>query len=143
MDHKEQASSAKNKYADWNTELQSKLREFREEKKSWITEAAALRSAEKEAQVCEPPGVIDDNSLMSIQARFTAQGKLLAEATKELFELQTQKKETQHKIDRLRDYERQIEQHIKIQRLWYVDPLSGLGWNFIELLYQGQRFPEV
>ena len=53
MDHKEQASSAKNKYADWNTELQSKLREFREEKKSWITEAAALRSAEKEAQVCE------------------------------------------------------------------------------------------
>jgi hypothetical protein len=53
MDHKEQASSAKNKYADWNTELQSKLREFREEKKSWIKEAAALRSAEKEAQVCE------------------------------------------------------------------------------------------
>jgi len=53
MDHKEQASSAKNKYADWNTELQSKLREFREEKKSWITEAAALRSAEKEAQVCK------------------------------------------------------------------------------------------
>ena len=43
-DHKEQASSAKNKYADWNTEL------------------------------------------------FAAQAKLLAEATKDLFELQTQKK---------------------------------------------------
>lgn len=103
-EHKEQASSAKNKYADWNTELQSKLREFREEKKSWITEAAALRSAEKEAQ-----------------ARFTAQGKLLADATKAMFELQTQKKETQHKVDRLRDYERQIEQHVMMQRLWDDD----------------------
>ena len=51
-DHKEQASSAKNKYADWNTELQQKLRVFREEKKSWITEAAALRNVEKETQVC-------------------------------------------------------------------------------------------
>lgn len=124
MDHKEQASSAKNKYADWNTELQSKLREFREEKKSWIKEAAALRSAEKEAQVCEQTGVVDYGSLIPMQARFAAQGKLLAEATKELFELQTQKKETQHKIDRLRDYERQIDQHIKIQRLWYVNPPS-------------------
>jgi sigma54-dependent transcription regulator len=55
-----------------------------------------------------------------MKVRFTAQEKLLAEATKELFELQTQKKETQHKIDRLRDYERQIEQHIKMQRLWLV-----------------------
>jgi hypothetical protein len=51
-EHKEQASSAKSKYADWNTELQNKLREFRGAKKLWITESAALRSAEKEAQVC-------------------------------------------------------------------------------------------
>jgi predicted nucleic acid-binding Zn-ribbon protein len=50
-EHKEQASSAKNKYADWNTELQKKLRDFREEKKSWISEAATLRNTEKEAQV--------------------------------------------------------------------------------------------
>lgn len=57
---------------------------------------------------------------MSIKALFTAQGKLLAEANTQLFELQTQKKETQHKIDRLRDYERQIEQHVKMQRLWLV-----------------------
>lgn len=34
--------------------------------------------------------------------------------------LQTQKKESQHKIDRLHDYERQIEQHLKVQRLWQV-----------------------
>jgi hypothetical protein len=43
----------------------------------------------------------------------------LADATKEVFELQTQKKENQPKIDRLKDYERQIDQHIKMQRLWY------------------------
>lgn len=50
-EHKAQASSAKNKYADWNTELQSKLRELREEKKAWISEAAALRTAENQAKV--------------------------------------------------------------------------------------------
>ncbi|KAG2756024.1 hypothetical protein P692DRAFT_20826166 [Suillus brevipes Sb2] len=103
-DHREQSSSAKNKYADWNTELQNKLKEFREEKKAWVSEAASLRTAEKEAQ-----------------ALFAAQGKLLADAVKQVFELQTQRKETQHKVDRLRDYERQIEQHIRMQRLWDAD----------------------
>ncbi|KAG1782696.1 hypothetical protein EV702DRAFT_397144 [Suillus placidus] len=103
-DHREQSSSAKNKYADWNTELQNKLKEFREEKKAWVSEAASLRTAEKEAQ-----------------ALFAAQGQLLADAVKQVFELQTQTKETQHKVDRLRDYERQIEQHIRMQRLWDAD----------------------
>ncbi|KAH7889452.1 hypothetical protein F5I97DRAFT_1844460 [Phlebopus sp. FC_14] len=103
-DHKEQSSSAKNKYADWNMELQKKLREFREEKKGWVTEAASLRTAEKEAR-----------------ALFVAQGKLLADAAKAVFQLQTEKKETQHKIDRLHDYERQIEQHVSMQRLWDAD----------------------
>ncbi|KAJ3568873.1 hypothetical protein NP233_g5417 [Leucocoprinus birnbaumii] len=101
---KQQATSAKNKYADWNTELQQKLRELREEKKTWVSEAATLRSAEKEAK-----------------ALFAAQAKLLAEATEHVFQLKTQKKENQHKIDRLHDYERQIEQHIKIQKLWEQD----------------------
>lgn len=103
-DHREQSSSAKNKYADWNTELQNKLKEFREEKKLWVSEAASLRTAEKEAQ-----------------ALFAAQGQLLADAVKQVFELQTQRKETQHKVDRLRDYERQIDQHVRMQRLWDAD----------------------
>jgi hypothetical protein len=51
-ENKEQSSSAKSKYSDWNTELVQKLRDLREEKKSWTTEAAALRSTEKEVQVC-------------------------------------------------------------------------------------------
>jgi len=45
------ASSAKNQYMDWNSELQQKMKELREEKKSWISEAAALRGREKELQV--------------------------------------------------------------------------------------------
>ena len=51
QEHKRQASNAKNKYADWNAELQKKLKELREEKKNWQSEAAALRTAEKEGQV--------------------------------------------------------------------------------------------
>jgi len=47
-----------------------------------------------------------------------AQGNLLADAAKAVFELQTQQKENQHKIDRLHDYERQIEQHVRMQKLW-------------------------
>jgi len=50
---------------------------------------------------------------------FTAQAKLLAEATEHVFQLQTQKKENQHKVDRLHDYEQQIEQHLKIRDLWF------------------------
>ena len=53
LEHKQQASSAKNKYADWNTELQKKLKELREEKKNWFLEAAALRTAQKETQVSD------------------------------------------------------------------------------------------
>jgi hypothetical protein len=46
-----------------------------------------------------------------------AQGRLLAEATQKVFDLQTQIKETEPKITRLKDYEREIEQYIKIQSL--------------------------
>ncbi|KAF8638866.1 hypothetical protein AX17_001922 [Amanita inopinata Kibby_2008] len=103
-EHKIQASSTKNKYADWNAELQKKLKELREEKKSWVLEAATLRRTEKETK-----------------ALLDAQNMLLEEANNKVFELQTQKKETQHKVDRLRDYERQIDQYIKMQRLWDED----------------------
>jgi len=47
-----------------------------------------------------------------------------------VFDLQTQRKENQHKIDRLQDYERQIEQHLKVQRLWY-DPTTRSWFEFI------------
>ncbi|PFH52448.1 hypothetical protein AMATHDRAFT_74240 [Amanita thiersii Skay4041] len=104
QEHKIQASSNKNKYADWNTELQKRLKELREEKKSWMSEAGQLQRAEK-----------------NNKALLDAQGKVLEEANRKVFELETQKKENQHKIDRLKDYELQIEQHVKMQRLWDED----------------------
>lgn len=51
-EHRLRASKDKGKYADWNTELQQKLKELRDEKRKWALEAATLRSAEKEARVC-------------------------------------------------------------------------------------------
>ncbi|KAL6300529.1 Hamartin protein-domain-containing protein [Sparassis latifolia] len=103
-EHKEQASSVKNQYADWNRKLQDKVMEFRNEKKSWMSEAAAMRAADREAKDA-----------------FAAQGKQLAEAVQKIFQLETKIKETAPRIDRLHDYEKQIEQLIKLQRLWELD----------------------
>lgn len=49
--HKEQASTMKNQYGDWNKKLQDKVRELRAEKGSWLAEATAMRAADKEAKV--------------------------------------------------------------------------------------------
>ncbi|KAL4253155.1 hypothetical protein ABKN59_004132 [Abortiporus biennis] len=104
QDHKGESSRLKNQFADWNKRLQDKLRDLRAEKNSWNAEATALRAADKEAK-----------------DTFAAQGKLLAEATNKVFQLETQIKENAHKVERLHDYERQIEQFIKMQRLWESD----------------------
>ncbi|TRM61869.1 hypothetical protein BD626DRAFT_500788 [Schizophyllum amplum] len=103
-EHKQLASSTKNKYAEWNMELAHKLRQLRDAQKAASDEKAALRQAETQAK-----------------ALFDAQGKLLSEANQSVFELRTQIVNNQHKIDRLHDYEAQIEQHVKMQRLWDGD----------------------
>lgn len=58
------------------------------------------------------------NVLNALQETFVAQGKLLAEASNRVFQLETKIKENAHKVDRIHDYEKQIEQLIKMQRLW-------------------------
>ncbi|CCM02390.1 uncharacterized protein FIBRA_04488 [Fibroporia radiculosa] len=103
-EHKEHATTMKHQYMDWNQKMQDKLMEFRTEKKSWMAEAAALRAADQEAK-----------------DTFAAQGKLLADAVQRVFQLETKIKEDAHKIDRLHDYEKQIEQLVKLQRLWELD----------------------
>lgn len=52
------------------------------------------------------------------QDTFAAQRKLLAEASQSVFRLETQIKENAHKVDRLHDYETQIDHLIRLQRLW-------------------------
>ncbi|KAI0703639.1 Hamartin protein-domain-containing protein [Cytidiella melzeri] len=103
-DHKEQALAVRNEYANWNKKLQDKIKDFRQEKSSWQTEATEMRAANKE-----------------IQASFAAQSKLLSEANHKVFMLETKIKESAHKVDRLYDYERQIEQLVALQRLWETD----------------------
>ncbi|KAI0818775.1 hypothetical protein BC629DRAFT_1579276 [Irpex lacteus] len=90
-DHKEQALATRNEYANWNQKLQDKIKDFRHEKSSWQTEATEMRAAHKE-----------------LQASFAAQGKLLSDANSA-------------QVDRLHDYEKQIEQLIALQRLWESD----------------------
>ncbi|TCD68893.1 hypothetical protein EIP91_009443 [Steccherinum ochraceum] len=102
--HKEQAATMKSQYGDWNKKLQDKVREMRAEKAAWLAEATATRAANKEGK-----------------ETFVAQGKLLADASNRVFHLETKIKENAHKVDRLHDYERQIEQLIKMQRLWEND----------------------
>jgi hypothetical protein len=65
------------------------------------------------------------------QANFAAQGQLLAEAETRVFQLETQRKETQHKVDRLRDYERQIEQLTATQKLWCAHCLQQLPMDIL------------
>jgi len=50
-DHKEQAFSMKNKYAQWNAELQAKLRDFREQKRNWTIDIAALQASDTQHKV--------------------------------------------------------------------------------------------
>ena len=52
------------------------------------------------------------------QASFEAQGKLLGNANRKIFELETKIKETAHKVERLGDYEKQIEQLTQMQKIW-------------------------
>lgn len=122
-EHKEQASKIKNEYVDYNRKLQDKLAELRNEKKTWMVEAAAMRAADKEAKVrnintrnFKTTSSEYDNCLT--QDTFAAQGKLLAEAAQKVFQLETKIKENKHKVDRLRDYESQIDQLVNLQRLW-------------------------
>jgi hypothetical protein len=50
-DHKEQAFSMKTKYAQWNAELQAKLRDFREQKRNWTIEIAGLQASDTQHKV--------------------------------------------------------------------------------------------
>ncbi|KAI0934089.1 hypothetical protein AcV5_006053 [Taiwanofungus camphoratus] len=102
--HKAHASAVKTQYADWNQKLQDTLKDFRRKKAAWEEEAAAMRLADKEAK-----------------ATFEAREKLLAQAVQKVFQLETKIKENAHKVDRLHDYEQQIDQLIKLQRLWELD----------------------
>lgn len=49
--HQDQAQRMKVKQMEWNEELQAKNSELREQKKTWLAEANALRSANADLKV--------------------------------------------------------------------------------------------
>ena len=48
-EEKDQAAVQRIRYTDWNKELQDRITALRAEKKTWTSEAAVMRAAEKEA----------------------------------------------------------------------------------------------
>ncbi|KAJ2917216.1 hypothetical protein MD484_g3210, partial [Candolleomyces efflorescens] len=103
-DHKQQAASAKNGYADWTRELQEKMKELREDKKRLLADLANAQTAAKD-----------------LKALYEAQGKRLAESVNDNFTLKAEKEENKQEIARLKDYERQIEELTKMRQIWEDD----------------------
>ena len=120
-EHKKQSNTARSQLQDHSKKAQERLRELRNEKNEWIREATAMRAADKEAKVRSTLIHFEVCGIECHQQKtFAAQGKLLEEALQKVFQLETKIKENAPKIDRLHDYEKQIDQLITLQRLWYV-----------------------
>lgn len=49
--HQGQAVGIKQKYAEWNAQLQNRLNDLREQRKAWLAEAAVLKDANIELKV--------------------------------------------------------------------------------------------
>ncbi|KAJ2925236.1 hypothetical protein H1R20_g11886, partial [Candolleomyces eurysporus] len=103
-DHKQQAASAKNGYADWTRELQEKMKELREDKKRLMADLSNAQAAAKD-----------------LKALYEAQGKRLAESLNENFNLKAETQENVQEIATLKDYERQIEELTKMRQVWEDD----------------------
>ncbi|TFK54957.1 hypothetical protein OE88DRAFT_1717047 [Heliocybe sulcata] len=106
--YKEQTAATKQMYVNWNQEQQNKLRASREQLKALQAQTTLLRNENKEAK-----------------AHLEAQKQLVGDAARKTFQLETTIKENQHKIDRLHDYERRIDQLTKMERLWEEDVNRG------------------
>ena len=69
--------------------------------------------------ICQPHiRILPEEALKIGALKLSKKEMAKAEAENEVFKLKTRLKEAQHKIDRLHDYERQIEQFVRMQRLW-------------------------
>ncbi|KAH8117372.1 Hamartin protein-domain-containing protein [Phellopilus nigrolimitatus] len=100
----DEAVLRKQTYDEWNEDLSSKNRELREQKNSEIAKANILRSTN-----------------VDLEAHLAAQGKLLDDAQNRVFQLETQIKQDAPKVQRLRDYEKRIEQLTAMHRMWNKD----------------------
>ncbi|KAH8105801.1 hypothetical protein DFH11DRAFT_1833049 [Phellopilus nigrolimitatus] len=100
----DEAVLRKQTYDEWNEDLSSKNSELREQTNSEIAKANILRSTN-----------------VDLEAHLAAQGKLLDDAQNRVFQLETQIKQDAPKVQRLRDYEKRIEQLTAMHRMWNKD----------------------
>lgn len=86
---------------EWHDTLLAKNQHLRKQEKGWDTKRAELEATiEQQKQVHD------------------AQAKLLSDAKDEVWELKTQRREVQHKIDRLKDYETELQKNREMQLTW-------------------------
>ncbi|KAF8517269.1 Hamartin protein-domain-containing protein [Hysterangium stoloniferum] len=103
---KEQAGAAtmKAQHHGYTDILQTRLKAERAEKQKWNEEKSRLQS-----------------EYSNLKAMLEAQATRLADATENVFKLETMIKENAPKVQRLKDYEDKISQMTKSQRLWDED----------------------
>ncbi|KAG8898751.1 hypothetical protein FRB99_007182 [Tulasnella sp. 403] len=102
---KQEATVSKAKQNEWIQVLQTKLTKAREEKRSWLAEAIELRGALDEAK----------NMIAKQKAR-------LDDTETERFNLQNQLRDIMPKAARIQEYEKRIEDLVRIQLTWDNSP---------------------
>lgn len=98
-DHKEQAFSMKNKYAQWNAELQAKLRDFREQKRNWTIDVAALQASDAQRKVrSETYWSMKSNESLVIRQRSRLKGDYLEVPTRKSLSLKRRSRRLHTKL---------------------------------------------
>ncbi|CEH18226.1 HAMARTIN [Ceraceosorus bombacis] len=99
-----EAASTKSRHAAWESELNAKLRTYREERKVWTNESRELRAALEDAR-----------------ATSQSQARQLEEDAKELFELRQQVEADRKKVKQIAEYEVKIRQLSSMLSMWDED----------------------
>lgn len=107
---------------EWHDTLLAKNQYLRKQEKGWDTKRAELEATiEQQKQVHD------------------AQAKLLSDAKDEVWELKTQRREVQHKIDRLKDYETELQKNREMQLTWWV-LRNNFGYQLMDCCNRADDF---
>ncbi|PWN22602.1 hypothetical protein BCV69DRAFT_281592 [Microstroma glucosiphilum] len=101
---KNEAHMTKSRHAQWESELQSKLKAFRDERRNWTSESRELKA-----------------ELEALKANHEAQTRQLNEASAELFELKTQMDSIAPKVIKVKEYEEKNAHLTHCLTLWDQD----------------------
>ncbi|PWN53777.1 hypothetical protein IE53DRAFT_294570, partial [Violaceomyces palustris] len=99
-----EAAATKARHVHWEADLNVKIKNYREERKTWTAEARSLK-----AQTEENLATID------------ALSRRLEDSESQLFELKTTLQLVEPKLDRIQEYESKIELQSKLLALWDKD----------------------